>query len=433
MAFLDDLLSNARWLDQYLGTQSDQNQNLTADETQRSPTPTPQKDITLPDILRVIGKYGSFNGISNALGGQPNQTDASGNQLAIPASAAPIMQQGPAPVFDQPQQPMQTYGAGNLSYPVIGQPNADNIDLSAAPKQSPVPAPTQQQVEQAVTPQSLQQLYPHIFQGQQNAGIGDRLAAGLRNLGSSQQMLPSIVDAIQGFTSGQRTDPLGVIQQNQRQTAIAVTQQQLGRGVPLQQAIAAGVAASTDPKIAEELFSRYKNLEEKIANTSGGGTGGSPTQQLMDLKKGEAAATKSGQLQAQAAADLPKHLLGINTTINSIDTLMNDPGLDYIAGPMSKIPNTGLIPAQSRALAQFEMLKGRAMIQGIHDLSGQGMRITQAEAMTGSQAQAALNQAQNTKDLKAAMLNYRDLLVADSSQQSKRGRPNPNLYGSSIF
>ena len=45
MAFLDDLLGNARWLDQYLGTQQDQHPGITADESQRSPQLHPNLNL----------------------------------------------------------------------------------------------------------------------------------------------------------------------------------------------------------------------------------------------------------------------------------------------------------------------------------------------------------------------------------------------------
>ena len=145
MAFLDDLLSNARWLDQYLGTQTDQNPNLTADEAQRSPKAAQANAQSVADWLRAngllgAGPQGTSSGLLRPNANGASGVDESGFNLAypgptqLPTAAAPTAQQGPIP--GGPSYMGNPFG-GAVQVPTAGvQP--ETIDISAAPKR-PLP------------------------------------------------------------------------------------------------------------------------------------------------------------------------------------------------------------------------------------------------------------------------------------------------------
>lgn len=127
----------------------------------------------------------------------------------------------------------------------------DIQDLSARGRLQPqAPAGLPPQIP-AASPQTATATLPTQPQG---ASFLDRLATGLRNLGSDQQMLPSIANAIQGFNTGERTDPQGIAQQNLIATYNALSQrlpEPIARAATLNPDILKTIAPELVPKLQE--------------------------------------------------------------------------------------------------------------------------------------------------------------------------------------
>ena len=225
MAFLDDLLSNARWLDQYLGTQTDKNPNLTADEAQRSPKAAQANAQSVADWLRAngllgAGPQGTSSGLLRPNANGASGVDESGFNLAypgptqLPTAAAPTAQQGPIP--GGPSYMGNPFG-GAVQVPTAGiQP--ETIDVSAAPKrQLPVqPLPSTMPVGAVNPDQVLPSPAP------QGPGVFGRLQAGAQNFTTGGNPIAGLLNAVQGLTTGTRTDPTGIALAQQQITANAV-------------------------------------------------------------------------------------------------------------------------------------------------------------------------------------------------------------------
>jgi hypothetical protein len=136
----------------------------------------------------------------------------------------------------------QSYGAGGIQYPVMGQPTG--MDLSAreqtVPQAAPQPQPT--------PPQQL----PSALQSPAGGNIGAGLM-GLLNAGSPLQGLGNLIS---GLATGQRTDPSGMAQQSAQATYQALKT----AGVPDGVAQAAALNPEVLKTIAPQLYSKPKAM-----------------------------------------------------------------------------------------------------------------------------------------------------------------------------
>lgn len=320
--------------------------------------------------------------------------------------------QGDTPSFNDrfsaapptPVTPAQSQIAQALPPPI----NVSALPQPAAPQDMNVPQqaqPIQYTPPPIAAPQPAPQVNPF-------AGFGNKLQdiAGILN--------PQLGNVL-------------IARQNQQSLIEGTYKALIQRGMEPAQAVAIAQGISSNPKLAETILPQAlglnppKTFEEFAARRASGENfpgvqnGSSPQAAYNDFLRNRAAAEAQGKTQGANAAELPKQLTGANNTINAIDDLIKDPGLEYITGPLSKLPNTGLIPAQSRAQAKMDMVRGQAFLMGVQSLKGNGMRVTNAEAMRAEQAQAQLNQAQSSKDLKVALGNMRNLMteIAQNNQE----------------
>jgi hypothetical protein len=136
----------------------------------------------------------------------------------------------------------QSYGAGGIQYPVMGQPTG--MDLSAreqiAPQAAPQPPPT--------PPQQLPSALQSPAGGNFGAGI-----QGLLNAGSPLQGLGNLIG---GLATGQRTDPSGMAQQSAQ-----ATYQALRQILPEGLAQAAALNPEVLKTIAPQLYSKPTMVE----------------------------------------------------------------------------------------------------------------------------------------------------------------------------
>lgn len=164
-------------------------------------------------------------------------------------------QMGPGLQSDQAQygQPMNAMAQM--------QPNAqaspfDNAQWPYGPAGAPSQANAQAIPQQPppVIPQPQQAPQP------QGPGIGDRLMAGLQSFGNG-----SVLNGIQGFSSGQRADPTGVAQQQTQQVQNQTLQALIRKGVDPQTA----QAAIGNPELLKTLITQ--NYGPQTVQTLGNG------------------------------------------------------------------------------------------------------------------------------------------------------------------
>ena len=411
MAFLDDLLSGAPWLgplldqanfsDRYSAAVPDvplprSRPDIPEDQVPLpTPRPTNQPDITIQDILGALGKYGSINSVSGALGGprigQPPGTYSGTPQL--PPDAAPAGPAEPPSIFNQPQQTMQTYGAGNLAYPVIGQPTADNIDISARNARPVSMAPAAEAVT-AASPQAAPALGAPALAGSAIPRSPDnlftRLQAGAQNFTTGGNPIAGILNAIQGLAGGGRTDPTGIALQNQRLNAIAATSYLQSIGYPDSQAIPMGIAASGNPKVMEQILNPPSTpqavVAERMRQTPGGAAQGMKA--ITELKAAESEGTKQGE--ARPGVEAAKATF--DYTMSKIDELKSDPGLKAVVGTLGQLnPEKG---PYAGTIARITQLKGQAIADVLASLHGLGLnRATQNELFAVRDGFARLDRA----------------------------------------
>jgi hypothetical protein len=101
---------------------------------------------------------------------------------------------------------------------------------------------------------------PQLTGAPSNPDLGERFNAGLHNLLSSGL---NIGDALTGFTSGQRTDPVGAYQQMAMQTYKAL----LDNGIPEPQARLGATNPEVQKAIVKDLFPQYEF--KTVGNTAG--------------------------------------------------------------------------------------------------------------------------------------------------------------------
>ncbi|MFS8037697.1 hypothetical protein ACI7BZ_12180 [Xanthobacter sp. AM11] len=129
----------------------------------------------------------------------------------------------------------------------------------------------------------------------------------------------------------------------------------------------------------------------------------------------KAVGTAAGQAQAQLpgvegmAAQVTKH----------IDDLANDPKLPDMVGPLaSRLPN--VTSDAARVQARMDQLQGGVFLQGYQMLKGGGA-ITEVEGLKAENAMARLNAAQNLKDYKQALGEFKDALTTGLAKLRAQG------------
>jgi hypothetical protein len=102
--------------------------------------------------------------------------------------------------------------------------------------------------------QPLQQQVPQA----QEPGFGDRLGAGLANFGAGHGLLGGLSGLVSGLSSGVRTDPAGMMLQQQASTYRAL----VGAGVPPAVAQAAALNPEVMKTVAPQLYQKPQLVDE---------------------------------------------------------------------------------------------------------------------------------------------------------------------------
>ena len=124
---------------------------------------------------------------------------------------------------------------------------------------------------------------------------------------------------------------------------------------------------------------------------------------------GAASAKAVGTAAGQAQEQLPGEEGMAGQITKQIEDLATDPYLPSMLGPLaSSLPNVSADAA--RVQARMDQLKGGVFLQGYNMLKGGGA-ITEVEGLKAENAMARLSAAQNEKDYKAALYEFRDALT----------------------
>lgn len=125
---------------------------------------------------------------------------------------------------------------------------------------------------------------------------------------------------------------------------------------------------------------------------------------------GAAAGSAAGTVVGNVKANLPLATEAGDRVLSQIDSLLDDPDLSTITGPIqSYLPNVS--PGANRAQSKLNEILGGTFLQAYNDLRGAG-QISNAE---GESAKAAYNRLQSTNmgdaDYKTALGEFRDEVV----------------------
>lgn len=140
-------------------------------------------------------------------------------------------------------------GAGNYPVPTFGQPQQSALPPTAQPAQY-----QPQQVPQA-PPQQPQQQPASLFGGT-GGGIGDNLSAGFQGFANAKSPMQALGNLIGGLTTGARTDPAGMQQQQMMATYQALRQ----KGLP----DADARAAALNPEILKTIAANNFDTKPKF-------------------------------------------------------------------------------------------------------------------------------------------------------------------------
>lgn len=136
------------------------------------------------------------------------------------------------------------------------------------------------------------------------------------------------------------------------------------------------------------------------------------------IASAKASGAATGEATAKAAFDLPRIQQNVAQSIQTLDQLSEDKGLNYITGLYSKLP---VVPGtdQARADALAKQVEGQTFLQAFNSLRGAGA-ITETEGQKATGAIARLQRAQSTKDYKAALQELRGVLTSGLDRLTKQ-------------
>lgn len=124
---------------------------------------------------------------------------------------------------------------------------------------------------------------------------------------------------------------------------------------------------------------------------------------------GKTAAEAAGKNLAANQQALPSVEAASNQLLSTIDSLTNDPYLDNMLGPVnSRLPT--ITGEGARVQAKMDQITGQTFLQAYQTLRGGGA-ITDIEGQKATQSLARLNAAQNPKDYREALNEFRGIVV----------------------
>lgn len=125
----------------------------------------------------------------------------------------------------------------------------------------------------------------------------------------------------------------------------------------------------------------------------------------------QAVRTEAGKTAIEKAAAAPAAIATLQTSIDSIDALLNDPDLGSIVGlssmnPLNQVPGT-----KARGLiARADQIAGQSFLAAFNQLKGGGA-ITEREGEAATKAMARLDRSQSEADYKAALTELKGALA----------------------
>lgn len=150
-----------------------------------------------------------------------------------------------------------------------------------------------------------------------------------------------------------------------------------------------------------------------------------PVGQVPKDVAGAARAEVLGKSEGQAVADLPNTTASADNMTNTIDSVLNDPALDYSTGALAAgqmIPGTPM----KRFGTKAEQLQGQAFLQAFSSLKGGGA-ITEVEGQKATAAIGRLNTAQSPEDYRQALQELRSVVVGGRMRAQRRaGQSTPD-------
>jgi len=140
------------------------------------------------------------------------------------------------------------------------------------------------------------------------------------------------------------------------------------------------------------------------------GGDGSYERFMQTRGSGEIAESKAlGTARGEAAAAIPAAEVSAESLGSKIDSLLNDPYLSQVTGPLQgRMPN--ITGDAQRVQSKIDQLSGEAFLQARQMLKGGGA-ITDFESQKAEAAMARLNTAQNDEDFVAALKEFKDAIT----------------------
>lgn len=118
---------------------------------------------------------------------------------------------------------------------------------------------------------------------------------------------------------------------------------------------------------------------------------------------------EEGKNAAAARADLPRIEDNAYTVVGIIDSLLNDPYLDKMVGPVrGRLPD--ITADAARVRSKLDQIHGQAFLQAFQMLRGGGT-ITEIEGQKATEAIARLNEAQSPEDYRTALNELRGIVM----------------------
>lgn len=315
------------------------------------------------------------------------------------AMQPPAQQQAaPAPQMQSPTQaqqglqfdmPTSTYAFGGQMVPAFGQSQPVSDEISARPRGGSVAVPNDPTTAQ---PSFSSELFA---------------TPKSNSFASKMDELIGVLNPSIGASNDSKVA--------QRETAKGLYEIFKSRGMPDNVAAANAVIAARNPEVLKEQMSRFKNIEEKIANQQGpAGQSQSGLGQITDLKQAEELGKKRADAESNRETlrlSLPALQAEAKDHIRQVEQLVNHQGRKgnvWWHGKGSSFLPDATIPgntAAGDAVNLMNQIKGGAFLEAFKALKGGG-QITEIEGKKATDAMNRMNRSTSEKEFNDAAAEY---------------------------
>lgn len=352
----------------------------------------PNAGQVISNALSGLSGYAMMNDVNSQAADLARQREEQMQQmfgLGGPASQGqPGMgQQGPAQAF-----PVQMGGSGQHPMaPAQGQPQQPQPQFPLIPGMSPQQSYLMAQqmglpdylklAVQQNAPTNEQKNLSFLAPEQRNAilagqALGDASRDGMQMVMGPDGRIQAI--PVQGYA------------QAQAQLAGAQARAQ-AEAQASQDLVTVNMPDGSTQQMPRAQAINLTSQQQPQSGVSTGGIGSTPSKEILE-----------------ARADLPRLTAESEQIINSIDGILNHPGLEGSVGfqyGLSAIPGTD----ESDFVARHEQLQGQVFLQGFQQLKGGGA-ITEIEGRKAEQAIARLSRAQSEREYRNSLLEIRGIV-----------------------